>query len=157
MRVNLDFSSHQQYNYTERDTAMKTTEITLASKLENIGLIERDVRHALSSLTTDDEFVNDIMICIDEAFSNIVFHGYKNREDGDITVIVRTNRKSAEIEFIDHAEAFLPDTRRPVLGKALMKKTNLGLGIFLMRELMDEVRYERASGTNRLTMIKKIY
>ena len=126
------------------------------SKIENLSVVEERAQELFASLGLSDEIKHDILICIDEAFSNIVFHGYKNREDGDIAVAFSADDTAFTAVFTDHAAEFTPAKKKPKLGKAVFERTNLGIGVYLMRKLMDTVHYERIDGGNRLTLVKKL-
>lgn len=129
---------------------------TVDSKITNLTVINEHIKQVMSSLNLTAELCADIFVCVDEVFSNIVFHAYKNREDGKIDIIVRADNKVFELVFIDYAQEFRWQSHSPELGKALLDRKNLGVGIFLLYRLMDELKYERTDGTNRLTLIKKI-
>lgn len=135
---------------------MKKIEITVQSKIENAAVVSDKVRSFLESGRFTSESINDVLVCVDEAFSNIVFHGYKNKEDGEVSLALEINAKTCKLVFVDFADKFTPGIKKPTLGKELLERTNLGLGIYLMQELMDTVTYERVNDANRLTLIKKL-
>lgn len=132
------------------------TTVRVNSKIENLSVVEEKARELFMTAGVSEEKKSDILICIDEAFSNIVFHGYKNREDGFIEVLMSIDEKAFTITFIDKADAFTPNKKKPKLGKAVFDRANLGIGVYLMRRLMDSVRYERTNDENRLTLVKKL-
>ena len=109
----------------------------------------------LSETNATDETKADILTSIDEAFSNIVFHAYKGREDGIIEIRVVLENRSFKIIFVDYADTCPLPVGKPALGKALMeRKGSLGLGVYIMKQLMDHVHYKRIGQTNQLTLIK---
>ncbi|HSL24139.1 MAG TPA: ATP-binding protein [Vicinamibacterales bacterium] len=79
-------------------------------------------------------------VALDEALSNIVRHG----GSGEIDVSFRTDGKFAEMTVEDDGPPFDPLAHpAPDLRGALETRRPGGLGVALIRSLMDEVRYER--------------
>lgn len=125
-------------------------EITVLGKAKSFEKIDNLIRKNFGMLT-DEETLNDVVCCVEEIFSNIVFHGYNNTR-GKIRVALSIEMGSLRIEICDKARAFEP--KMPKLSKNLSK--NGGLGIYLVHKLMDEVLYKRVSGENRLVLIKHL-
>jgi anti-sigma regulatory factor (Ser/Thr protein kinase) len=97
-------------------------------------------------------------VALDEMLSNIVDHGYRGPDPApQIDVEFRLRDGVLEVAIADDAPAFDPlavedpDTTRPVEQRPLG-----GLGIFLVRKLMDSVAYERRDGRNRLVCRKRV-
>ena len=87
---------------------------------------------------------------------NIINHAYKEHP-GKIEIIVRiVPQKHIEIEMKDHGPLFNPLTEERQIdhSSALEDRPIGGLGIHMIRQLMDEVRYTRNHDTNILTLIK---
>jgi anti-sigma regulatory factor (Ser/Thr protein kinase) len=99
---------------------------------------------------------NQIMIAVDEIFSNIARYAY------DVGIGNATIRVAADddiiVEFEDSGMAYNPltaddpDTMLPAEERELG-----GLGIFMVRKLMDSVEYRREGNKNILTLIKRLY
>ena len=90
--------------------------------------------------------VHNIQLAADEAASNIIEHTYKCVKDGAMTIVM-----------VDYGESFDASVIPvPNLKADLSERKIGGLGIFLMRKLMDEVHFEsRRERGNVLTMIKR--
>lgn len=98
-----------------------------------------------------------IQLAADEAASNIIEHAYQGIPDGQITITCEMKDKSLVITMRDDGKAFDPSkVKQPNLKADLSERKIGGLGIYLMRKLMDEVRYQSVPGAgNTLTMIKR--
>ncbi len=91
---------------------------------------------------------------VDEACSNIIEHGY-NFKDGSITIKAIVENDSLTIELIDQGEAFDPKMMKdPVLAKYVNDRKKGGLGIFIMKRLLDEIEYKRTNEGNVLRLKK---
>jgi len=104
-----------------------------------------------------DKDIYNIQLATDEAASNIIEHAYENISDGTLELSCGMQGDAIKIVLIDHGESFDPsEIPMPDLKADLSDRKIGGLGIFLMRKLMDEVHYEpRSDRSNILTMIKR--
>ena len=104
-----------------------------------------------------DKDIYNIQLATDEAASNIIEHAYENISDGTLELSCGMQGDAIKIVLIDHGESFDPsEIPMPDLKADLSDRKIGGLGIFLMRKLMDEVHYEPSPDrSNVLTMIKR--
>lgn len=98
-----------------------------------------------------------ISLAIDEALCNIINHGYERRPDGRIWLNVwdlKTGPPGIKVVIEDRAKQVEPDRIRP---RDLDDIRPGGLGVYIIREIMDDVSYEqRRGGGMRLTMVKRM-
>ena len=134
---------------------MKT--VQYAAKFEYLD----EIREFVGDIAREGGFSNkdvyNIQLATDEAASNIIEHAYEKTPDGILELSCGIKGDVITIILIDHGESFDPsEVPLPDLKADLSDRKIGGLGIFLMRKLMDEVRYEpRADHSNVLTMIKR--
>ena len=105
-----------------------------------------------------DKDVYNIQLATDEAASNIIEHAYEGVSDGVIDLSCGMQGDAIKIILVDHGEAFDPsEIPMPNLKADLSDRKIGGLGIYLMRRLMDEVHYDSQpkKNSNTLTMIKR--
>ena len=106
----------------------------------------------------NDKDVYNIQLATDEAASNIIEHSYEGVTDGLLEISCGIKKNTITIVLTDHGKSFDPsDIPAPNLKADLSERQIGGLGLFLMRKLMDEVHYEADSKENRntLTLIKR--
>ena len=105
----------------------------------------------------DPGLAMSLNLALEEAVTNVILYAYPEGSDGlvDIEAILRED--SLEFIITDSGKAFDP-TAAPEADVTLSAEERPigGLGIFLVRNIMDEVRYKRADGKNILSMTKKI-
>lgn len=103
-------------------------------------------------------YLNRLQIAVDEAVTNIIEHGYAGHPRGsahiEITVDVDTER--FRIQIIDNGMSFDPNQMTDVdIQSHVAAGKAGGLGVFLMRKIMDQVDYQYQSGKmNQLTLVK---
>lgn len=104
-----------------------------------------------------DKDVYNIQLATDEAASNVIEHAYVGRTDGVLDLSCGMNKQGLVINLVDHGAPFDPsEVPLPDLQADLSDRKIGGLGIFLMRKLMDEVHYQsNADNSNALTMLKR--
>lgn len=98
-----------------------------------------------------------VNLVLEEAISNIIFYGYEDDKIHLIGIEFRTNREELSIKLIDGGKPFDPTIKEdPDTNLSVEDRPIGGLGIYLIKQLMDEVYYERLDHKNQLTMIKKL-
>jgi anti-sigma regulatory factor (Ser/Thr protein kinase) len=132
--------------------------VQFAAKFEFLDEIREFVGEIARAGDFNDKEVYNIQLASDEAASNIIEHAYEGVSDGLLEISCGVNADGIKIILVDHGESFDPsDVPAPDLKADLSERKIGGLGIFLMRKLMDEVHYEAEPKKNRntLTMIKR--
>jgi anti-sigma regulatory factor (Ser/Thr protein kinase) len=134
---------------------MKT--VQFAAKFEYLDEIREFVGAIARSGGFSDKDVYNIQLATDEAASNIIEHAYEKITDGVLELSCGVGDDLITIVLIDHGESFDPsEIPLPDLKADLSDRKIGGLGIFLMRKLMDQVHYEAKSNkSNVLTMTKR--
>ena len=101
--------------------------------------------------------VYNIQLATDEAASNIIEHAYEGVPNGVLDLACNMEKDIIKIILIDYGVPYDPSVvPMPDIKADLSERKIGGLGIFLMRKLMDEVHYEpRADKSNVLTMTKR--
>jgi anti-sigma regulatory factor (Ser/Thr protein kinase) len=106
----------------------------------------------------NEKDVYNIQLATDEAASNIIEHSYEGVSDGVLEISCGVKKNTITIILVEHGKSFDPsDIPMPNLKADLSERQIGGLGIFLMRKLMDEVHYDTdpKKNTNTLTLIKR--
>jgi len=111
-----------------------------------------------------EDIIYRIQLAVDEACSNIIEHGYGGETHHRIECICSYNDGELTIKLMDQGKTFNPDQIPEPDTKANLEERNQGgLGVFFIRQLMDEVSYtigaavDASSETpvNILTMVKR--
>ena len=136
--------------------SVERSEIVVNGETKNVALIFAEVDKLLEGKPVSRAWRNDVLVCIDEAFSNIIRHGYLYAPEGKVLVTMTLYRDYFRIIFQDTAAEYKEPRRKPALGRAILKRKTPGLGWHLMRQLMDRVAYQRIGESNCLVLTKKI-
>lgn len=123
------------------------------SSLEKISVF---VKKAAEKAGLDELQVYYVELAVDEACSNIIEHAYGGENIGTISLQLKVTAEGLSITIRDHGKTFNPESIPSVnIREPLEKRSPGGAGIFLMRKIMDEVRYSFGPRGNTLTMVKK--
>lgn len=119
-----------------------------------------DIREIIADVARENDFdekeVYALQLAADEAASNIIEHAYEGVSDATFDLICGMDGDALVIIMRDRGAAFDMDSvKDPDLKADLSERQIGGLGVYLMRKLMDEVHYESARTGNVLTMIKR--
>ncbi len=97
-----------------------------------------------------------IELASEEAIVNIIRHAYE-KEPGEIEVRIAKTSQEIEISLIDQGPPFDPLISAPPvdLTGSLSERKEGGLGIYFMRQCLDDLRYRREKGANVLTLVKR--
>lgn len=130
--------------------------LTLEASLEALGAISEFVVEQARAVGLDEHAVWEVQLATDEAATNIIQHSYA-KQPGSLTVTTNVVDGSFEIRLRDHGKPFNPDDiPEPDLVSPLEERKTGGLGLYLMRKLMDRVHFEFKDGENFLIMAKQI-
>ena len=122
---------------------------------KNLTSLRRFVKQAAEALQADREVIEDMILAVDEAVTNIIVHGYAGRP-GDIEVRVSLEQQDLVVRISDRAPLFDPtEVPPPDLSMPLEQRRFGGLGVHFTRQFVDEVTYcEAPEGCNELTLRK---
>jgi len=102
--------------------------------------------------------LNGFKLSLDEICTNIVRYAYKDiKEKGDIRIEIARTKDKVITRIIDRGKKFDYNTvLNPDIQRYVRERKKGGFGIYLVRQLNDEVHYERAGGANVLTLVNSV-
>ena len=130
----------------------------ILSRTDNLSEIREFVGEAARAFGFSEESVANIVLAVDEACTNIIKHAYQYATNKEIEVSIIQNKLSFEIRIFDSGKPFDPTTiRQPDLKEHIGHRKRGGLGVYLMKKLMDKVEYNFQRGKrNEVRLIKKL-
>jgi len=134
----------------------KKFHLKIAGRLDNLEKIRNFISGIADGMGFSKDDINKIELAIDEASTNVIKHAYGKQVQGDIDIAVKSSKDKLTIIVTDQGKSFnhkaieLPD-----MDKYIEELRVGGLGIYLMKTLMDEVSYKAGPGSkNTVTMVK---
>ena len=133
---------------------MRKVHLTLSSQFDSIDLVDHVCEACLQFAGFDEGTVEHMTLAIREAAANAIKHGNKQHPDKLAQVIFEIDEDSIHIEISDEGEGFKPEeVPNPLAPENLLKGT--GRGIFLMRQLMDDVNFAFGDGGGTRVLLRK--
>jgi len=104
----------------------------------------------------DQHDIDNIELVVDEACTNVIEHGYTPDDTHkELTIRMEIDTSKLVLTILDQARPFNPLHYRPVEVNELARKgRDGGLGIRLIKQIMDEIDYRTIDGHNELIMTK---
>ena len=131
--------------------------IILANDISEISKLNGFIEEIGEEFSLPLDVVFNLNLVLEEAVVNVINYAYPKEEHEEIYVSAKLNDGSIIFVVTDTGKEFDP-TMAPEADITLSAEEREigGLGIFLIRQLMNEVKYERIDGKNILTLEKKL-
>lgn len=137
--------------------ARKNYSFNLKSKLSELDKLCEHLEAFGQSIGLSQKFIFEINLALDELFTNIISYGFSDDDEHDIKITITPENEQIVISIEDDGVAFNPvDAETPDLECTIENCKIGGLGIHIIKKLMDEVCYQRCDNKNILTMRKSI-
>jgi serine/threonine-protein kinase RsbW len=117
-------------------------ELICKSSPREIACVEKFLRHVNKTLRLDDGTMYRLLVSCTEAVNNAIVHGNKNDPDRLVILRCSATQNSVTVRVKDEGQGFDPDALPdPREEKNLLKES--GRGVFLIRSLMDDVKFRK--------------
>jgi len=126
-------------------------QMKLASDPRLLAVVRGTVAQLTEALGFETSQCRKITLAVNEALSNVIRHAYKNECDHEIELNCEAEDDCLEFTFVDRGE---PADPARICSQPLDEVALGGRGTHLIRQVMDEVRYDRLSDQNRLRLKK---
>lgn len=127
--------------------------IVFPARVESIPEISDYVSQRAEQAALHPKQIVHLQVAIDEVVANICLYAYQ-QPPGELTVRVASGQGRFAVDFVDEGVPFDPLTaEEPEISADIADRDVGGLGIFLVRRLIDEVHYRRDGSRNILTLV----
>ena len=145
-------------NY-EKSENMNAMELTMSNNIDDSKMLFPFISEIGEKLSIDDSTLNSINLAIEEAAVNSIMYAYSDGEKGNVKLKAEWTEDKKTLKFIlqDSGVAFNPLTMPDADTSLDVEERPIGgLGIFLVKQIMDNVEYQRNGDKNVLTMTKNL-
>ena len=130
--------------------------LVLKNSVDQISLLPAFVQEAVKASKLNSELEGSLNLALEEAVTNVVLYAYPEGTEGDVIVDAAVTDKALTFTITDTGKPFDPTARPDVdINAGVEDRPIGGLGIHLVRQIMDDVRYERRGNKNVLIITKK--
>jgi serine/threonine-protein kinase RsbW len=132
-------------------------EITVQSNVEELGAIRSFIAEAANRFGFEEREGYKIVLAVDEACSNIIRHGYNKENGKQLHITIEANAQRFTVIVNDNGRSYdIRNHQLPDMEKYFSERKSGGLGIKLIRSLIDEIEYEQIDGENKLVLTKRL-
>lgn len=127
--------------------------------IENLKGVRDFIRDALKKHGVSDLQISELVLALDEMCSNLMIHSHQcNPEElFEISIIMKKGQPLI-FEIIDDGNTFdINHFSEPELGNLVHEKRKGGLGIRLVKSIMDKIEYQNRNGKNVCRLTKNIH
>ena len=130
----------------------------IGCSLENLKGMRDFIRKSLRSHVVSDVELNEIILALDEMCSNLIIHAHQCNPDHHLELFIQVlEKRELVFEIMDDAVMFdINSFDQPAIDNLIHDKRKGGLGIRLVKSIMDEVHYSTRDGRNVCTLTKKV-
>jgi serine/threonine-protein kinase RsbW len=131
-------------------------ELVIKSSTDNLAVVREFIETSALESGFSEEVVKKISLAVDEACTNIIKHAYNYSPDNDIVILTKFFDSKFTVTITDTGQNFNPRLIPEPNLKEYVKQHKVGcLGMYLMKKLMDEVKYNTLSGNqNQVVLVK---
>ena len=134
-----------------------TETLVMKNNLHEVTRFSAFIKSATEKLGIEKSLARQLRLAVEEAVVNVINYAYPAGKEGDITIKIMSNGNTLRFQIIDAGVLFDPTMKERADTTLSAEDRQIGgLGILLVRELMDSINYERIEGTNVLTLIKNL-
>ena len=135
------------------DTAFS---LKITSDINHIPEVSEKLEGTMLAGGFSGEEILDTQLAVEEAITNVIVHGYGNA-GGEIRISCHVADGKVVVQISDSAPPFDPlSLPEPDLDAEVNERRIGGLGIYLLRQVMDDIAYQFLDGKNILTLTKNI-
>ena len=132
-------------------------EVTFKNEDQELTRVSEFMESVCDELQLDRHVAMKLQVAMEEVVSNVIFYAYPEGTSADITLTAESDGKELTFVLSDTGKPFDPTAKEDTdLEVNPMDREQGGLGIIIVKNIMNEVSYQRLGDMNQLTMKKKL-
>ncbi|MCX7637425.1 MAG: ATP-binding protein [Cyclobacteriaceae bacterium] len=125
--------------------------------IQNLRGIREFIRGALRPFGISEMQISELVLAIDEMSSNLMIHAHQCNPDDLFELTIEVQNDKVIVELVDEKNVFdINAFKEPSLGELISEKRKGGLGIRLVKSIMDSVEYQQRDGHHVCRLTKKL-
>lgn len=128
--------------------------LTVGANLSNLDRVLEFIKQIVKDMKAPEETVNSVCFAVDEMFTNIASYAYPDRRGEAVIIGDMTNEDKIVIHIEDEGIPYNPlEKENPDVELPVESREIGGLGIYLVKNMVDEMKYCYEEGRNKLTLV----
>ena len=129
--------------------------ITVPSDPQCLILLRNLVKGALPIEKFEETAIENIVLAVDEACSNVIEHSYQMDTTRELSLTMDADGEKVSFFIEDTGVGFSPmEMNKPDLEEFVKERRDGGLGRYIISSVMDEIKFARRGKKNRLTLVR---
>lgn len=139
------------------DKMVENKVLTVNNKIEELTRVERFLKELSQEWNLPEQLVLSLNLVLEEALTNTILYGFHDEDNHVIEILFNLNAGLISITISDDADEYDPTQKSdPDILLSAEERPVGGLGIYLIRKIMDSVQYKRINNINNLILTKNI-
>ena len=131
--------------------------LTFKNEEQELSRVAEFMESVCEELQLDPHVAMKLQLAIEEMVTNVIFYAYPEGTRADITLIAESDGDELTFVLSDSGKPFDPTAKEDAdLDVNPMDREQGGMGILIVKNIMNEVSYQRLGEMNQLTMKKKL-
>ncbi|MCE2503325.1 MAG: ATP-binding protein [Chlorobi bacterium] len=137
---------------------MEKVGIGILNQLSELHKVNETLEQLGKKWGLETPVLMSLNLCVEEALTNVIRYAYTEEAKYQINITFEHGPQEVGIIVEDEGKAFNPleEVMEPDVSAQIENRPIGGLGVFLIRQFMDEVTYQRIGNINQLRMLKRI-
>jgi anti-sigma regulatory factor (Ser/Thr protein kinase) len=129
--------------------------ILINNNLSEIERLSKAVAEFGEKNNLSSEVIYDVRLALEEVVSNIINYGFEDNYEHQISIEMNLQGETLTMKIKDDGKPFNPlEVKSTNLDKPFDEREIGGMGIHIVRKLMDKILYKREEGNNVLQLTK---
>ncbi|TDQ13734.1 serine/threonine-protein kinase RsbW [Algoriphagus boseongensis] len=129
--------------------------LDIACQTSALSDLRAFLKDSLQNFSISEIDQHQLTLAVEEVCANLIIHSHGCNPQDHINLEIKDSGEKLIFEISDQGEAFnILDYEAPDLKKVILEKRKGGLGIILVKKIMDEIEFESKNGTNTCRLIK---
>jgi serine/threonine-protein kinase RsbW len=137
-------------------SAAQTAEVVIRNNLAELNGLRDSLERIAAERGIPDKPLMQLQIALDEIASNVIKYGWPDGGNHELCVRITAHHDRVEVEIVDDGQEFdprqAPPPKPPPPGR---RPKPGGVGIHMLKRLVDKIEYERIGGHNRTVITKR--
>jgi serine/threonine-protein kinase RsbW len=133
----------------------RTAEIVIRNDMMELANLKDSLEQIGAELAVPSKARMQLQVALDEIASNVIKYAWPDGGSHEFCVRIRGQQGQIKVEIVDDGREFDPRLAPPPEAAPTGRRRPGGLGIHLVKQLVDRIEYERVGGHNRTFMTKR--
>jgi len=133
-------------------------ELTVEAKVENLDKVNDFINNSISEFNCSKKAIMQLGVIVEEIFVNIASYAYPDKVGfATVQVEIKNNPPAVTLTFVDEGVEYNPLTNEdPDLELSVEERGIGGLGIYLVKNMVEEISYNYKDNKNILSLTKNL-